>query len=332
MPACAAVVPPIASVVSFDSESQNAGVFRLSYSKSMQKYRRDFLQFGTSLRSSTRELLTKRRVSLVKTSSRQSRICVEASLQALIFDCDGVILESEDLHRRAYNATFAHFNVTPPGTSQPLEWTTHFYDQLQNQIGGGKPKMRWYFKTYGWPSSTVFASAPVSDSDREALIDTLQDWKTEKYKEMIASGSVKPRPGVLELMDEAKLKGLKVAVCSAATKSSVVFCLNNLLGKDRFEGLDCFLAGDDVQKKKPDPSIYIVAAKKLAVPVEQCLVVEDSVIGLQAACGAGMKCIISYTSSTAEQDFSSACGVYADLGSMRVQHLIELMEKNVTVK
>lgn len=257
---------------------------------------------------------------------------LRASLQALVFDCDGVILESEDLHRRAYNAAFTHFNVVCPGSSQPLEWTSHFYDQLQNQIGGGKPKMRWYFKTYGWPSSTVFESAPESDSDRETLIDTLQDWKTEKYKDIIASGTVKPRPGVLELMDEAQAKGLKLAVCSAATKSSVIFSLNNLLGKERLEQLDCFLAGDDVQKKKPDPSIYVEAAKRLVIPAKECLVVEDSVIGLQAAMGAGMKCIISYTSSTAEQDFTGACGVYADLGSVRLHHLLELMEKNVTVK
>lgn len=190
--------------------------------------------------------------------------------------------------------------------------------------------MRWYFNTYGWPSSTLFAAAPDSDVDRDTLIDTLQDWKTEKYKDIIASGSVEPRPGVLQLMDEAQAKGIKIAVCSAATKSSVVFCLSNLLGKDRLEQLDCFLAGDDVQKKKPDPSIYIEAAKKLAVSAEQCLVVEDSVIGLQAALGAGMKCIISYTSSTADQDFKGASGTYADLGGVRLQHLLELMEKAVT--
>jgi beta-phosphoglucomutase-like phosphatase (HAD superfamily) len=82
-------------------------------------------------------------------------------------------------------------------------------------------------------------------------------------------------------MDEARVLGLKISVCSAATKSSVVFCLTNLLGKERFEALDCFLAGDDVDKKKPDPSIYRRAAEVLGVAPGNCLVVEDSVIGLQ---------------------------------------------------
>lgn len=264
-------------------------------------------------------------------SLRPSLIPCRCSLQALVFDCDGVILESEDLHRRAYNAAFSHFRVLCPGSPQPLNWTTQFYDQLQNQIGGGKPKMRWYFKTYGWPSTSLSADSPESDSDKEQLIDTLQDWKTQKYKDIISSGAVKPRPGVLELMDEARAKGIKVAVCSAATKSSVIFCLTNLLGKDRFEQLDCFLAGDDVEKKKPDPSIYVEAAKRLGLPVEQCLVVEDSLIGLQAALGAGMRCIITFTSSTADQGFDGACAVYADLGDVRLQHLLDLMEKDVPI-
>lgn len=66
------------------------------------------------------------------------------SLQALIFDCDGVIIESEHLHRQAYNDAFSHFNVRcDPSSQQSLNWDPEFYDVLQNQIGGGKPKMRW---------------------------------------------------------------------------------------------------------------------------------------------------------------------------------------------
>ncbi|KAK7860116.1 haloacid dehalogenase-like hydrolase domain-containing protein, partial [Quercus suber] len=84
----------------------------------------------------------------------------------------------------------------------------------------------------------------------------LQDWKTERYKEIIKSGALEPRPGVLRLMDEAK-------------------------AAERFQSLDCFLAGDDVKEKKPDPSIYLTASNRLGVSPRDCLVVEDSVIGLQ---------------------------------------------------
>ncbi|KAJ3676915.1 hypothetical protein LUZ60_002639 [Juncus effusus] len=251
-----------------------------------------------------------------------------SSLHALIFDCDGVILESEHLHRQAYNDAFEHFNVRC-SSSESLYWDSDFYDVLQNQIGGGKPKMRWYFGENGWPVSSIFETPPSSDSDREKLVDILQDWKTERYKGIIKSGTVEPRPGVIRLMDEAKGAGINLAVCSAATKSSVVLCLENLIGLDRFRDLDCFLAGDDVKEKKPDPSIYITAAEKLGVEGKNCLVVEDSVIGLQAAKGAGMSCIITYTSSTANQDFSGAIAKYPDLSEVRLEDLILLLENSL---
>lgn len=110
-------------------------------------------------------------------------------------------------------------------------------------------------------------------------------------------------------MDAAKEAGIPVAVCSAATKAAVVFVLQNLLGKERFEGLDLFMAGDDVPIKKPDPTIYRVAAERLNVDPARCLVIEDSTIGLEAALGAGMQCLVTTTSSTSSQDFDGAIGV-----------------------
>ena len=77
---------------------------------------------------------------------------------------------------------------------------------------------------------------------------------------MCRSGTVKARPGVLRLMEEAKAAGLFVGVCSAATKSSAIFTLDALLGQERFKALDLFLAGDDASKKKPDPQIYLMGA------------------------------------------------------------------------
>ncbi|KAH7673749.1 HAD hydrolase subfamily IA protein, partial [Dioscorea alata] len=119
------------------------------------------------------------------------------------------------------------------------------------------------------------------------------------------------------------------SVCSAATKSSVILCLENLLGLERFQGLDCFLAGDDVKEKKPDPSIYLTASQKLGVLGKNCLVVEDSVIGLQAATRAGMPCIVTYTSSTANQDFKDAIATYPDLSNVRLEDLELLLQKTL---
>ncbi|GLI63176.1 hypothetical protein VaNZ11_005945 [Volvox africanus] len=274
--------------------------------------------------------ITGRRTTL-KTVTPASSLVAHAAMKALIFDCDGVILESEDLHRRAYNATFKHFNVKCGGEQGYVDWDESFYDMLQNTVGGGKPKMRWYFKRNGWPTSSVLdGRVPANDEEQAQLIDTLQDWKTDKYQQMIGSGEVEPRPGVLRLMDEARAAGLKLSVCSAATKSSVVFTLKNLLGEGRFQGLDCFLAGDDVDKKKPDPKIYRVAAERLGLSPSECVVVEDSMIGLQAATGAGMRCIITYTPSTKSQAFPGAERIVCELGSYPAMVTVkELMDRRI---
>ena len=95
-----------------------------------------------------RRFRTFRSKSLSSSKKQLSAVSASASLQALVFDCDGVILESEHLHRQAYNDAFAHFNVrcasSESKSQQPLNWGSDFYDQLQNRIGGGKPKMRWF--------------------------------------------------------------------------------------------------------------------------------------------------------------------------------------------
>lgn len=77
-------------------------------------------------------------------------------------------------------------------------------DELQNKIGGGKPKMRYYFGENGWPASTL-GPAPAADdvASKDLLIDALQDRKTAIYKEMIASGTVPVRPGFNRVVDEA---------------------------------------------------------------------------------------------------------------------------------
>lgn len=134
---------------------------------------------------------------------------------ALLFDCDGVIVETEELHRRAYNSAFEQFGLQVNG--EQVVWETHYYDKLQNTVGGGKPKMRWHFmETCGgqWPTCTLrdAGRAPATEEEGMALIDDLQDAKTEFYKKIVDEAA-EPRPGVIELMDAAiATPGLAVRV------------------------------------------------------------------------------------------------------------------------
>ena len=227
---------------------------------------------------------------------------------ALLFDCDGVLVETEELHRLAYNASFAHFGVQlEPGVQ--MEWTPSYYDVLANTVGGGKPKMRWHFKENTWPTVTKsdkYGTGMVTDEGiQDQLIDDLQDKKTEFYKKIVEEVAT-ARGGILELMDEAIARpDVAVGICSAATKAGFEKVVNSVVGKARLDKLDVLMAGDDVTKKKPDPLIYNLAREKVDLPADMCVVIEDSIVGLRAAEGAGMPCIITPCGSTLGQDFES---------------------------
>ena len=224
---------------------------------------------------------------------------------ALLFDCDGVIIETEELHRLAYNAAFKEFNLRI--VDEPVEWTVAYYDILQNTVGGGKNKMFFHFRntTKTFPTSEDGKPAPVTPEEEQDLVDRLQARKTNLYKELIAE-KAKARPGVLELMDEALANdNIRVGVCSASTKEAVTKVLDVTLGEERRKKLDVCILGDDVSKLKPDPLIYTTAAERLNIDPARCVVVEDSIVGLKAAKGAGMRCIITYTTSTENEDFYS---------------------------
>lgn len=229
-----------------------------------------------------------------------------AGEKALIFDCDGVIVESEELHRVSYNKCWASADLG-------FEWSYEFYEKLQNSIGGGKEKMRWYFNSYGWPDGQPNDRPDLSES-RDALIAQLHVSKTDMYQELIRDGQAKVRPGVLRLMDEAHVRGLRTAICSASNARAVRFVLQTLVEEPRLSRFDVILAGDDVTRKKPDPMIYNVARERLGVRVEDCVVIEDTQIGLQAAKDADMKVVITYTPYTATQQFDGAEVVLPSLG------------------
>lgn len=133
---------------------------------------------------------------------------------ALLFDCDGVIVETEELHRLAYNAAFDKFKLRLPDGS-PVVWDVQYYDILQNTVGGGKPKMNYYFKTTAksWPiCGSPYKRAPSTEEEKQKLVDMLQDAKTEFYKSII-DNMASARDGVLELMDEAiARKDIKVSL------------------------------------------------------------------------------------------------------------------------
>jgi HAD superfamily hydrolase (TIGR01509 family) len=219
-------------------------------------------------------------------------------MRALIFDCDGVLVDTErDGHRVAFNRAFQKMGLEH-------EWSVARYGELL-KIAGGKERMRHFFNTVGWPEN-------ISDQDR--FIQQLHHLKTDLFMEIIESGELPLRPGVARLVDEAISAGIRLAVCSTSNERAVNLIVEKLLGADRRAYFSAILAGDVVTRKKPDPEIYNLVRQKLNLSPRTGLVVEDSRNGLLAAKQAGMACVITTNGYTAGEDFTLADLVVSELG------------------
>jgi len=219
-------------------------------------------------------------------------------LEALIFDCDGVLVDTErDGHRVAFNKALAKKGLG-------IEWNVPLYGELL-KISGGKERMRHYFNENGWPPGV---------SDQDEFIKELHGLKTDLFMQIIESGELPLRSGVARLVDEATSEGVAMAVCSTANERAVNAVVEKLLGPERKANFALILAGDVVTKKKPDPEIYNLARERLGLRGEDCMVIEDSRNGLLAAKRAGMHCVITTSGYTADEDFAEADAVFPELG------------------
>ena len=220
-------------------------------------------------------------------------------MKALIFDCDGVLVDTErDGHRVAFNRAFARMGFK-------TEWDVSLYGDLL-KISGGKERMKYYFNETGWPEGV---------SDKDALIADLHKLKTDIFMQIIESGELALRPGVARLVDEAIADGkITLAICSTSNERSVNLIAEKLLGPARKARFKAILAGDVVSKKKPDPEIYNLVSEHLDLEPDECVVVEDSRNGLLAAKAADMHCIITTNGYTEKEDFSEADLVVSELG------------------
>jgi HAD superfamily hydrolase (TIGR01509 family) len=219
-------------------------------------------------------------------------------MDALIFDCDGVLVDTErDGHRVAFNRAFAALGL-------PFEWTVEQYGNLL-KVAGGKERMRSFFDEIGWPVPTV---------DRDALIKRLHQLKTDYFIQLIESGELPVRGGINRIVDEAYAAGVRLAVCSTSNERAVTGVVKRLLGLERYAKFAGIFAGDIVTQKKPDPAIYQLAVLRLRLDPRRCLVIEDSHNGLLAAIRAGISCVVTTSTYTVGEDFSEAAVVYPQLG------------------
>lgn len=158
-----------------------------------------------------------------------------------------------------------------------------------------------------------FATRAPDPDSQKALVAKLHALKTDLFMDLVERREMPLRPGVARLVSEAIAAGVPVAVCSTSNERAVSTIVRVLLGEDIAKVMRVF-AGDVVPKKKPDPAIYLLAAKELGVDPRRCVVVEDSGIGLRAAKGAGCTCVVTKSSYTGGEDFGAADAVFDCIG------------------
>ena len=223
-------------------------------------------------------------------------------MPALIFDCDGVLADTErDGHRPAFNETFVEVGL-------PVSWSVEDYAE-KLRIGGGKERMASLL-------TDEFVRVNGLPTDAEGQQELLADWhkrKTARYKEMVRAGRLPGRPGIARIVGQAIDAGWALAVASTSAEESVRAVLEHVVGADHASHFAVF-AGDVVPAKKPDPAIYELAVGEMGIERGDAIVIEDSRNGLRAAVGARLRCVVTLSSYTAEEDMSEAAMVVTSLG------------------
>lgn len=220
------------------------------------------------------------------------------AIEALIFDVDGTLADTEEAHRVAFNLAFERHRLG-------WTWSRAEYRQLL-EVTGGKERIASYIDTL-----------PLTAPERarlHGLVPALHAEKTRFYTAAVHGGGVPLRPGVARLLHEALAHGCRLAIASTTTAANISALLTATLGP---RGLDLFAViacGDQVRAKKPAPDIYRLTLATLGLQPEQALALEDSVNGLRAATGAGLWTLVTPTFWTQGGDFAAAGLVLPGLG------------------
>lgn len=229
------------------------------------------------------------------------------TLQALIFDVDGTLAETErDGHRPAFNAAFRDAGL-------PWRWDVETYGELLS-VTGGKERLRHF----AGRRDPEFLRRP----DADLAIRALHADKTRHYLALLEAGRIPLRPGVARLIAEARAAGVRLAIATTTTPDNVATLLRTALAPDAPAWFEVIGAGDIVPHKKPAPDIYLWVLDQLGLPADACLAIEDSVNGLKSAAAARLPTVVTRSIYTADQDFTGALEVLPDLGQARLSDLV----------
>ena len=222
-----------------------------------------------------------------------------AELQALLFDVDGTLADTErDGHRVAFNMAFDEAGLD-------WFWDESLYGELL-AVTGGKERIRFYLEKF----NTTFTKPNHFDD----FVKGLHEAKTKFYTQLMAEGKIPLRTGVEALINEAREQGMRMAVVTTTTPANVTALLESTLGPDSESWFEVIAAGDIVPAKKPAPDIYIWALEQMGLTADQAIAFEDSLNGILSSSAANVKTIVTINEYTKDDDFSKAAVVLNHMG------------------
>ncbi|KNY22007.1 HAD-IA family hydrolase [Methylobacterium sp. ARG-1] len=216
-------------------------------------------------------------------------------LRALIFDVDGTLAETEDLHRQAFNRAFAALDL-------PWRWDPALYADLLT-VMGGKERLSHYIDTrHPGEAASFHAQAPE-----------IHARKTIAYGDLMAETGLPLRPGIARLVAEARAGGLRLAIATTTSRPNV----DRLLAAN-FPSSDApfavIAAGDEADRKKPAPDVFLLALDRLGVPASEAVAFEDSAPGIASARAAGLPVLATRSRYTDSHRLDGAFSALSDLG------------------
>ena len=181
--------------------------------------------------------------------------------KAVLWDMDGTLIDSEELHWIAWRDTMANEGIVIK----------------REQFGA----------TFGQRNDSII-SAWLGSAASAEQIERIGRAKEELYRDLVQRVGIAPEPGVAAWLDRLHKDGWQQAVASAAPRANIDAVLEALSANHIFQGI---VWAEDVHHGKPDPEVYLFAAFRVGVPAERCVVVEDAVAGIEGARRAAMRSI-----------------------------------------
>lgn len=215
----------------------------------------------------------------------------------VVFDLDGVLVDSHEQHHEAFK-------------------------QLGAEIGKELTDAQ-FVESFGMRNETCIPHVfHWADAEDHELIAELGDRKEVFYREILAQEPLAPLPGVLEFTKMLSEAGIPGSVGSSTSVLNIDLCLKST-GLDSFFGKN-FTGAEDVSRGKPAPDVFLEAARKIGKSPENCIVIEDAHVGVEAALAAGMKVIAVTTTHEAETFEGKPNRIVETLADVTLEDLLAL--------